>query len=314
MVDGRMAETIWLDEACLMFPSKGFLSADWVAGRMFVNYGLGLLVNNSRISQDGLRAKFDNVWNTNIDIDVFAGAANYTWNNAPTDLSDGYLAGMVSYERPSWKIAGEYLEDGVMLEKGWAVDFWTKFWGRELYAQYAQQTDSPGGSDLTNNPNFNTPEAMMAMVDVWKGKNWALRGYYSSVDAGYNVFYSTINPYFETRAGSTRGYANNANYIPWERWLRNPVAINNIEAMGGQLQFNVLNLPFEIAYYSLDSKSNFWGNSPIGALNYDELFSIRTSKQVADGVDLVLTYAMQGAAAAAVADQDLLAGEVRVSF
>lgn len=312
-VDMIEAEKIWMDEACLMFPTKGFIAADWVWGRQYNNYGLGLLVNNSRQSQDGVRAKFDNVWNTNIDVDIFAGAAAYDWQNGG-DSSDGYLAGMLSYERPSWKLAGEYLEDGAMLEKGWAVDFWAKFWGRELYAQYARQTDFADGSEARSQC-----EAMMAMVDVWKGKNWALRGYYSSVDAGYAVNYSTINPYYEAYGWPAQG-RNNAGSVPWERWLRNPLALNNVETLGGQLQFSVLNLPFEIAYYSLDNKSGYWGNSSLGLANgsdlaYDELFSVRTTKQLADGVDVVLTYAMQGAnAASGVADQDLLSAEVRVGF
>ncbi len=314
-VDGYSAESIWLDEACLMFPTKKLLKADWVWGRQFVNYGLGLLVNNSRQSQDGVRAKFDNVWNTNLDFDLFVGAAEYDWANG-YDTSDGYLAAMVSYEKPSWKIAGEYLDDGYGFESGWAIDFWTKFWGRELYAQYAQLTDSRLGADMTN-LSFSTPEAVMAMVDVWKGKNWNLRGYYSSVDAGYDVWYSTINPYYEDYRGMfVAQNTNGGNAISWERWLRNPIAITNVEAIGGQLQFNLANLPFEIAYYSLDSKSSYWAMSPLSALDYDELFSIRTSKKVADGVEIGLTYAIQGAASAGtgMADQDLLAAEVRVGF
>ncbi len=306
LVDGNAAETLWLDEACLMFPTKKVLAADWVWGRQFVNYGLGLLVNNARQSQDGIRAKMTNVWNTNVDIEAFAGASAYSWAT-PLDNNDGYVSAMASYEKPNWKLAGEWLANGYGGEEGWSADLWTKFWGRELYAQYATQTQSANFTDVSN---YNTqPYAIMAMLDVWKGENWALRGFYSDVEAEYSVYYSTLNPYYEsyrTELGT--------GVVPWERWLRNPLAASNLEVIGGQLQFNLANTPFEIAYYSLDANNPAPGRQPFGGIMYDELFAIRTSKTVADGVELGLTYALQSAVSVTAEDQELLAAEVRVGF
>jgi hypothetical protein len=335
-VDGHLAEQVWLDEACLMFPTKGLVNANWTVGRQFNQYGLGLLVNNERKSQQGISAKFNNIWGTNVDFNVFAGGSEYDWTSnvwwlpdlttgpVSQGVQDGYLAGQLTYARPSWKVGGEYLRDGYAKEEGWAADFWAKFWGRELYAQYAQLLTSRDGTDV-DFWTHNKPTAVMAMLDVWKGKNWALRGYYSDVDAEYDVWYSTLNPYYENY-----GSANNLT-IPWERWLRNPIAMTNVQAIGGQLELNLGKTPFEIAYYSLDRNSGYWSKSPYGGiladnvsatdpgveLPYDQLFSVRVSREVADGVKVGLTYALQSANskfAVPLDDQKLLSAEVTVGF
>lgn len=327
-VDGKDAEQIWLDEATLSFATKGLLSADWTVGRQFVDYGLGLVVNNERESMQGLRAKFSNVWNTNLDFDVFAGGANYNFDqpvgtNGDAD-ADGYLAMALAYGRPSWKLTGTYLHDGYGNERAWGADFWAKFWGRELYASYGELVNSRSGVDV-DNYSHNTPVALMAMLDVWKSKNFALRGFYSDVDAEYDIWSSTLNPYYETYRNT------NSLAIPWERWLRNPLAMTNVEALGGQLEFNLGSTPFEIAYYDLDCNSRYWNKSAYAGLTnasstanvdgdvlpYNKLFSIRMSKEVADGVKVGLTYAQQSANSdfsQALEDQKLLSAEVTVGF
>jgi len=322
-VDNYGADEIWLDEAWLAFPTTSVLHADWTVGRQFTNYGLGLLVNNERKSQQGLGAKFDDLWGTNLDFQIFAGGAETDFQSW-WDYSDGYLAMAASYERPSWKLGGEWLADGYGGEEGWAVDFWAKFWGRELYAQYSELLQTRDFIDVDYYPH-STPAAMMAMVDVWRGSNWALRGFYSDVDAEYDVWYSTLNPYYENYDS---GYSWYGGLVPWERFLRNPLAMTNVEAIGGQLEFNVANTPFEIAYYSLDANSSYWSKSPFAGrlsdgmteMPYDQLFSIRASKQVADGVQVGLTYALQsanskfGGSYYGHDDQKLLSAEVTVGF
>jgi len=335
-VDGHLAEQVWLDEASLSFATKGLINADWTVGRQFKRYGLGLLVNNERKSQQGISADIDNVWGTNVDFSVFAGGAEYTWADsavwmpslvppalASQDGQDGYLAMAASYARPSWKIGAEWLADGYAKEEGWAADFWTKFWGREFYAQYAQMLTTRDNRDVDFWAH-SEPAAIMAMLDVWKGKNWALRGFYSDVDAEYDVWYSTLNPYYENYGGEAAGS------VPWERWLRNPLALTNVEVLGGQLEFALGKTPFEIAYYNLDRNSGYWSKSPWGGLladnvsaedpgtdlPYNRLFSLRVSREVADGVKVGLTYALQSANSDYVGleDQKLLSAEVTVGF
>lgn len=342
-VDGHMAEQVWLDEACLMFPTRGLLNANWTVGREFVKYGLGLLVDDQRKSQEGIRAKFGNLWGTNVDLDVFAGGADYQFNNdvmfVPTMPSsplllpgavktqkvvDGYMAAALSYSRPSWKIGGEALIDGFGAEKGWAGDFDAKIWGRDVHAQYARLTRTRDGVNV-DFWNHSKPSAFMAMADIWRTRNFALTGFYSTADAEYDVWYSALNPYYENYgAGVGLG-------IPWERWLGKPLVMTNVRAIGGKLQFNLGATPFEIAYYDLDRNSGYWSKSAWGGiladnmsagdpgmpLPYDKLFAIRASREVADGVNVGLTWALESANSAfptPLSDLKLLSGQVTVAF
>jgi len=182
---------------------------------------------------------------------------------------------------------------------------------RELYAEYATLTTDTFGTE-----NFfgGDPDAWMAMVDIFKGNGWGLRGYYSDLDAMYHPYFSSVNPYWEPYGddyqpalssaligGSTRWQP----WIPWERWLRNPLAMSNVEVIGGQLDFTIGNTPFEAMYYSLDNNSSDWSQTQwatyLGYLAdpsaplYDTLWAIRMTQPLADGVDMTLTYACQQA-------------------
>ena len=95
-------------------------------------------------------------------------------------------------------------------------------------------------------------------------------------------------------------------WIPWERWLRNPLAMPNVEVIGGQLDFQLGGMPIEAMYYSLNGNGSNWsktqwatgdawgfmGGEPL----FDTLWAIRMTKPVADGLDVTLTYATQEAA------------------
>jgi len=298
-VDTRYAEEVWLDEACLMFPTHGWVNANWTVGRQFQSYGLGLLVNNERSSQQGVRAEFDDSFGL-FDWEFFFGGSTYTFDSQPPGVSfpagtnDGYLSARWEYNRPSWAIGANWLVDGVAKEEGYGADLWLEFWGgRELYVEYARLTTDLGG--MENFPH-NDPAGYMALVDIWKGSNWALRGYYSDLDAEFDPVYSTANPYWEP-------YGDDASnvWIPWERWLRNPLAMANTEVMGGLLDFSIGSTPFEFTYYSLDGNSEtspFWQHTQWGsyartAPPYDALWAIRATTPVADGVDVTWTYARQ---------------------
>jgi hypothetical protein len=318
-VDGYDAGAIWLDEAYLKFPTKKLLHADWTVGRQFVSEGLGLLINDERKSQQGLRGQFNNVYGTGLNYDVFAGGGEYEFMTSDMPAkTDGYLAMAMSYGRPSWKLTGQYLHDGYADEQGWAGTFWAKFWGRELYAEVAKQLKWASGVD-TDTASFSEPTAIMAMLDVFKGSNWALRGFYSDVDATYDVAYSTTNPYFENYSG------NEPLAVPWQRWLDRPLAMTNVQAIGGQLELKLGKPTVELAYYDLQANSNYWAQSPyagledtseFGELPYNKLFSVKVTQEVADGVNLGLTYALQTAndAYSSLEQQNLLAAQVTVGF
>jgi len=351
-VDGRRAETVWLDEAILQFPTRGLVSADWTVGRQFQSYGLGLLVNNERMSQQGVRAQFDDTLGF-LDWEFFAGGAGYdfssfgieaienlifsdtTYGNwfGGSGLDDGYLSARVNLvDSPSWAIGGNWLADGFGQEEGYSADLWLKFFGnRELFVEYGRLKTQPTGasSGLAEDPS-----ALMAMVDIFKGKGWGLRGYYADLDPFYNPYYSTANPYWEPYGDDYQpalgaallfGATRHQVWIPWERWLRNPLAMPNVEVIGGQLDFQIGGMPIEAMYYSLDGKTPYWNQTQwatpaswgyIGTdAPYDTLWAVRMTKTVADGVDVNLTYATQQAASSVgLSDVKLIVAGVVVPF
>jgi len=115
-------------------------------------------------------------------------------------------------------------------------------------------------------------------------------------------------------------------WIPWERWLRNPLAMPNVEVIGGQLDFQIGGMPIEAMYYSLDGNGPYWNQTQWATLGswgfmdsqplFDTLWAVRMTKTVADGVDVNLTYATQQAAAgeSGLPDVKLIVAGVVVPF
>jgi hypothetical protein len=275
-----------------------FPKAHMVLGRQFQSYGLGLLVNNSRQAQQGMRLAWNNLFGSSLSFETFAGGATYAFSSPFKEPGDSYLSARLAYQKPNYSLGGNWLVNGVGSESGWSVDAWARFWGgRELQVEYAKQVKDVNGDEFVIH---NDPEALMATVDVWKGRNWALKGFYSMADAEYNPVYSSLNPYFEvySEGEGTR-------WLPWELWLRNPLVQPNLEVIGGTLTFKALTWDWKAQYYSLDNKSNFFGNNLFAgsALNtnfagvaevpYDQLWALSVKRQVANGVDITCTYARQ---------------------
>jgi len=299
-MDQHNAEQIWLDEALLDFNWK-WASARAIVGRQFQDYGLGLLVNNARQSQQGIRLAWTDLFKTGLGLEGFVGGATYSFGNDgghhhegindwPNFEGDGYVSMRLSYAQPCWRIGGNWLVDGMGNERGFGGDLWLKFWGgREIYGEYAQQTQSDTGYDYDNNPF-----AIMANVDIWKGNNWAVKGYYSIAEAKYSTWYSTVNPYFEQYNGSDDGKS----WVQWGRWLDNAFILPNVRTIGGSLDFHVLNADWQALYYNLDNLGDNWEHTlwdrkdPFG-LPYNQLAALRVKKQIANGVNLNLTYARQ---------------------
>jgi len=246
------AESVWLDEAALTFPAK-FIGGKWnfTVGRQYQQYGLGLLVDNERQSQQGVRAQWNNIGGSCFNAEGFTGGADYGISNVPgsgggvNPFHDTYTSFLLNYKKPNWSLGGEYLYNGAGGERGWAADGYLNFWGgRNLYAQYAELTKNIGHAKPMDDD-----WAFTAMADVWKTKNWALRGYYSKAD-NYDVYYSSLNPYFETIGDPVVSAAG----IDWERWTRKPLVGPNLRVLGGQLDFKVATLPFTVAYYDLKTR------------------------------------------------------------
>ena len=303
--DERQAETIWLDEAYIKFPAK-FVGGKWnfTAGRQYVKFGdMGLLVDSAYASQQGVRGQWNNIGGSGFCFDSFVGsggiypsanastgpdADRYAFTN-PDDIHDTYSAMMLKYSKPKWSLAFEYLPNGVGFESGTAVDAYLNFWGgRNLYAQYAHQSHGY----YSDQSGLDRGKAVIGMVNVWKAPSFQLRGYYSDAGPDYYVLNSALNPYFEHTGDPYQGIG-----IDWERFTRNPLVMNNLKVRGGILDLKVFNTPFTVAYYDLKPHNRgFGGDFPTfgdGSLMWNKLYTVGLRREIANGVDLNLTYGVQ---------------------
>lgn len=314
-LDARQAEEIWLDEAVLVANSKWITPATWSFGRQFQSYGMGLLVDNERASQQGVRLQVKDIFNSNVDVDVFGGgvASFLTWDTTGPDAgsnfaevwnyNDGYVSARAAYARPTWSLGFNWLQDGVNKEQGWSADLAAQIWGRDVRVEVAQQLKTWDSEELTDD-NL----AIMASADLWRGDNWRLSGYFSQADVYYAPAYSALNPYYEVvdRYVDISPFMGSA--VPWEKWLRNPLVETGYRVFGGQLDFQLGSVPFTVAYFDRQAMDM----APDAV--YDALFAVSTSKKIADGITANLTYARQQAAESHHDDLQLLQGSVTVGF
>jgi len=308
-VDGRSAEQVWLDEAYITFNRPAFPRGNHTIGRQFVRFGPGLLVDNQRQSQQGWRLQTNDVLGTRLDLDVFAGAADYTLTRHPNSLdptrSDGYVAARLNYDCSRGDFGVNYLGSGQDDERGYSVDYTGSIFGRALTVEHAVLTQ------LALRDPSNDPKATIANLELLKGGNWALSGYYSDADYDFSLYYSVMNPYFETLApgagNANTGKAGQPAGVPWERWLRNPLVLSDYTVMGAQVDFTFAAIPFTFCYYDLDTDIS-------GTPAYDALYAVSATKQLADGVNLNVTYGTQCATGAGVDDLQLLQAGVIIGF
>lgn len=311
----RGAEQIWLDEAVLVANSRFLTPATWSFGRQFQSYGMGLAVNNERMSQQGVRLQMNDVFNSGVNLDLFGGGVasfltfpvapfSDPYNNAtaPWDgRNDIYVSGRAAYSRPSWTLGFNWLQSGVGDEQAWSADLAAQIWGRDIRVETATLEKNFVGLTV---PGANN--AWMASADIWRGSNWRLTGFYSRAQALYDVQYSMVHPYWETidRAENTTLLGLS---VPWERFLRNPLVESGYETFGGHLDFSIGSFPFTVAYFDRDLMG--------GVEAYDKLWAVGVSKQLADGMTANVTYGYQThKAGLPLADQKLLQASVTVGF
>jgi len=307
----------WLDEAWLSFHTNWLHPTHWTLGRQFQKYGLGLLVNNERLSQQGVRyestfgslgldafaglATYDGVFGTGT---LFGGRAQYaqdyfapkfpfgflpydSWYHGPV-VNDGYVSLRASYDWGDWTLGAQYLVTGLGQENGYSVDVAGEIGGQPITAEYAVlRKDAFGyrpplafvGSAHEN------PYSLLVNLELLQGRHWRLDGYYSHTDNAFNTYYSTIHPYYELLESqfTNPGYA-------WERWLDKPVVAQNLEAAGGKLRIDLDDMPLELAYHRLMARDYLGG---MDGPTYNQLISARLQKEVAEGVRVGLTYAFQ---------------------
>ncbi len=296
--EGYGQNHFWLDEAWL---TRRLGEDDfWRVGRQFQNYALGLMVNNERRAQQGVRRRLDRLWNSHFDFDVFAGGASYDWMPIPNGTSgdsDGYLSMRLSYDRPRYEIGVNWLPEGVGNEDARGVDFAWRYSGdKYVLMEYAREYHH---ANRRRYMRKNVPNAEMWVLDITKSEDFWLQGSWCLVDAEYDIQYSSIHPYLKIEQRHRPG-----NLIYWDRWLRNPPAMTNLEFLGGNIWTHIGDIPVQLTYYKVGTESDWWLEAQVSSLAYDQLWAIQTTHHVADGVDVVLTYAHQDRSSDANLDRD----------
>ncbi len=308
---------IWLDEAYVAFNTTLVNPVTWTMGRQHLSYGLGLIVDTDRQSLQGVRSEWPNFLNIGLDVEWFyGGSGSLASLSDPYEHfqgvdEDSYFAARAGYTGNWWSLAGNWLakgisEAGVWEEEAYSGDLWANIWGRDLYVEYAYVEARSGRPtpSMVAGEEIENPQALMGMLDIWSTNNFELTGFYSTADLGYDIYYSSLNPYYEL-LGPADGAMGS---IPWERWLRRPLILPDVEVIGGQLSLNLGNFPLQFAYYNLEA------NSVNTVLNHDNLFSVSASRNIADRANLVLTYAHQSAANGEIDDMNLLQAGVEIPF
>lgn len=310
---GYGGNDIWLDEAFVSFNSHGFLSGEWTVGQQFQSYGAGLLVNNERRAQQGVRFRRQNFLTHNLNLDAAFFGGSYKWLPLSPNYSDSdvYVSARLEYQQPRWSIAVNGLPDGAGTEEAYGADVWVNLGGeRNLYVEYAQMNRHVNRDRFLGHA---PPSATVVSVDLIKTPDLAVTGFYSHVDAEYDIVYSSIHPYFEL----IEGYTPNGNHIPWDRWMRNPITITNFQVVGGNLSTHLGEFPLDIAYYQLNKNSNWWWESQFANVDFDRLFAVSFHKALAHGAAMSLTYALErasGVDALYTQDNQLLQTQVTVGF
>ena len=311
--DNYLGGSIWLDEAYLQFTCKGFGAPRFTVGRQFFDYGLGLTVNNDRQSLQGVRAQWARMFNTDFDFEFFLGDASpfYTssvnqadgsrtypdsYNSVPRfdydypGPGDSFVSARLEFAKPTWSLAGNWLVNGFAGEEAWSVDGWWKYWGnRNLYAEWARQQKETDGEDF--GPGAPHPTAFLALADLWKAPKWSLRGMYARAYDNYNVYYSSLHPYWEENLVNFNNVMEG--YVPFELFTRKVPIFPNTMTYGGTFAFEIGNWPFEASYYKL--KATDGDDTARFELAYDQLMSVRVSREVANGVNVNLLWGLEEA-------------------
>jgi hypothetical protein len=318
---GYLGNTLYVDEAWVRYAADWPIDGEWTLGRQFQQYGLGLVVNNERLSQQGIRARFDPFLADGLSLDAFAGAAQYQHSGGEFagSKANHYESLYLQYRQPRWSVGVPWLIHGFgvtqsdgreYFERAWGVDGWWNYYrSLNLWFEYAQLN---AHANRHMYEQTSDPEAYMVILELLDTPDFKLTGMISDVQAEYDIVYSSLNPYYEAlcdREGSR--------LIPYERWLRNPLAIPNLEVLGGEATWHACDgrLPLDLFYYSLSSNSDWWEASPLDGLFYDALYGARLRATVQDRVECSLTWAHQAPVDESIDDaSDLLQFQTTLSF
>jgi hypothetical protein len=300
-----LGSNIWLDEATLAFDTEWLTSTHWTAGRQYVGYALGLAVDNSRLSQQGVRWELADIAGTDLFADVFAGFASYDEGNFSGLNHDQYVAYRLGYQQPGWHLAGTHLLSGAGDQQAWSVDAGATFWDRSLAFEYAQMYRD----DLRT--RLQGVNAWMGSFDLLNSPGLRLTGVASRADAEYDVTFSSLFPYYETLQYNLPNGA-----VPWERWLRNAPVFRGARALSAIAATEIGDTPIEVRYVNLDpvlsAPPAWWPDYAVG--RYNHLLALSATRPVVQGLDFTFTWGREFADGAGLSDIDLLQAAAVASF
>jgi hypothetical protein len=299
---GWIARDVFVDEAWLALEGSWPADGTWIFGRQFQSYGLGLVVDNQRLSQHGIRGRFDGLAG-DINADLFVGTANYGLGGTPfSGTADLYTSLYLEYEQPRWSIGFPLLLDGYSADQGpdsdatderaWGANLWWRFMGnRDLEIEYARMEEHANRT-TSSHPANSSPEAWMVLLDLWDDDNLKLTGIGTSVDPEYDVVYSSIHPFYQCYDARPDVCA-----IPWERWIDHIFAMPNVDVLGlmGSIPFDNEESSIDFLYYSLDAKTDRWAPSPLTRLDQDALYMVRFTHRYSEELTNSVTWAQQHA-------------------
>lgn len=290
---------VYLDEAWLSFETTRVTPAKWTVGRQYQRYGLGLVADNDRLSQQGFRGQFEGLFGSNLYGEVFLGGASYGTLPAPyLGYGDGYASAYLQYGQDNWSIGIPFLINGYSADTGpgdqfderaWGVDLWWRFLGdRELRAEWARLEEHANRSTASH-PENTDPTALMVLADIWNDDTIRVTGVYTDVDPEYDVVYSSIHPYYEKLFPGT-----GTSFVPWERWMYRTLALPNFEIWGADAAWQISGRDtVEFTYYDLARKTNRWAAAPFRHYSYNQLYKLTLSRQMGSNLTTSLTWARQ---------------------
>jgi hypothetical protein len=290
-IGGYGNDAVWLTDA--WYTRDLGIGRSVTLGRQYEAYGEGLIVDNQRRAQNGVRFHDEHLGLKGLSFDSFVGGSEYDFNMEPTPTSppdvfgDGYIAGHLGWDNgKNLHLGATWLPDGVWMEQAWGVNAaWRWNQDKWLRFEYGQMQRHVNRSDFQGTHN---PFAIRAFADLYRDKRTYLQGFYSYTDAEYDVQYSILHPDYEPYNPTPT-----PNMLEWERWLFAPPQVTNLWYVGGNLWTKFGTVPCRFTYYQVNQVSDFWANSAVGGLAFDGLWSVTVYHPLAKEINLGVTYAQQ---------------------
>jgi hypothetical protein len=152
--------------------------------------------------------------------------------------------------------------------------------------------------------------AWLATGEILTTPSVKIRGLVSYADTGYNLYYTTINPYFEMTQYTFFTSPALKGAIPWERWMRCALISPGTRLVGSIINFKVGDTPMELRYATLHRLST----APPFVGDYRNVLALTGTRKIVNGLDVNVSYATEWGAKATRKPLQLVQAAAVVSF